>query len=135
MKKLHIVLILLVAVVSGILVMTYASAVDAGSFHDATLKAGKQIKVTGTFDKTQPVEYDALKDANLTIFYVVDKEGESRKVYLRDKSGKPMGLEQSESVTIEGKMGEDGNFEASHLLMKCPSKYNEQKHALDGSAK
>jgi cytochrome c-type biogenesis protein CcmE len=130
MKKSHIVLIILVAVISGILVMTYASAVDTGTFRTAMEKPGEQIKITGTFDKQQPVEYDALNDADLTVFYMVDKEGQSHKVMLRDKAGKPMGLEMSESVTIEGKMGEDGNFHANHLLMKCPSKYNDQKHQL-----
>jgi cytochrome c-type biogenesis protein CcmE len=130
MKKLHIILIILVAVISGILVMTYASAVETGSFRTAADKPGEQVKVTGTFDKEQPVEYDALKDADLTIFNVVDREGVSRRVHLRDKAGKPMGLEMSESVTVEGKMGGDGNFHATHLLMKCPSKYNDQKHQL-----
>jgi len=41
-----------------------------------------------------------------------------------------MGLEMSESVTIEGRMSDDGTFQASHILMKCPSKYNDQKHQL-----
>jgi hypothetical protein len=27
-------------------------------------------------------------------------------------------------------MGVDGVFYASHMLMKCPSKYNDQKHSL-----
>lgn len=130
MKKIHIILIILVAVISGILVMTYASAVDTGSFREAEARAGKQIKINGTFDKSHPVEYDALRDPDLTIFHVVDTEGQSRRVHLRDKSGKPMGLEQSETVTIEGYMDPDGQFQASHLLMKCPSKYNEQKHEL-----
>jgi len=111
-------------------VMTYASAIDSGTFTEAMADPEQQIKITGTFDKNNEVVYDALKDADLTIFHVVDKDGTSRRVQLRDKSGKPMGLEMSESITIEGKMGADGDFYASHLLMKCPSKYNDQKHIL-----
>ncbi|MFN5621127.1 MAG: cytochrome c maturation protein CcmE, partial [Flavobacteriales bacterium] len=76
------------------------------------------------------IEYDARIDANLTKFYVIDGEGKSCYVHLRDKQGKPMGLEMSENVTLEGKMGNDGVFYASHMLMKCPSKYNDQKHSL-----
>jgi cytochrome c-type biogenesis protein CcmE len=76
------------------------------------------------------VEYDAMANADLTIFYVTDKEGNTERVLLTDKKGKPMGLEQSESVTIEGKYDAEGNFQANHLLMKCPSKYNEQNHAI-----
>jgi cytochrome c-type biogenesis protein CcmE len=88
------------------------------------------VKIVGSFDKTQSIQYDALTDADLTKFHVIDANGESVEVNLRDKQGKPMGLEQSENVTIEGKFSADGTFQASHLLMKCPSKYNEQKHSL-----
>ncbi len=130
MKKIHIIIIILIAAVSAILVSTYTSAVDSVSFAEAKAKAGKQVKVVGKFDKTKMVQYDALADANLTTFYVVDDEGNSQCVQLRDKQGKPMGLEQSENITLEGKYESDGTFHASHLLMKCPSKYNEQKHSI-----
>jgi cytochrome c-type biogenesis protein CcmE len=130
MKKLHIIIIILVAVVSAILVSTYTSSVDSVSFAQAKEKAGKQVKVVGSFDKTKSVEYDAMKDPDMTKFYVVDAEGNSECVYLHDKQGKPMGLEQSENVTLEGKYEADGTFHASHLLMKCPSKYNDKKHSL-----
>jgi cytochrome c-type biogenesis protein CcmE len=130
MKKSHIILIILIAAVSAILVSTYTSSVDSVTFADARLKEGQQVKIVGSFDKTKSIEYDALTDANLTKFYVIDAKGESVAVSLYDKQGKPMGLEQSENVTIEGKFDASGNFQASHLLMKCPSKYNEQKHSL-----
>ena len=130
MKKMHIVLIVLIAAVSAILVSTYTKAVDSVTFAEAAAKADKQVKVVGTFDKTHSVEYDANTDADLTKFYVSDSEGKVSYVHLRDKHGKPMGLEMSENVTLEGKMGPDGVFYASHLLMKCPSKYNDQKHSL-----
>ncbi|MFN5296234.1 MAG: cytochrome c maturation protein CcmE [Flavobacteriales bacterium] len=130
MKKMHIVLIVLIAAVSAILVSTYTKAVDSVTFAEAALQSDKQVKVVGTFDKTQQVEYDAQADADLTRFYVIDADGKTCYVHLRDKQGKPMGLEMSENVTLEGKMGTDGVFYASHMLMKCPSKYNDQKHSL-----
>jgi cytochrome c-type biogenesis protein CcmE len=130
MKKSHIILIILIAAVSAILVSTYTSAVDSVTFADARKEAGKQVKIVGTFDKTKSIRYDAMTDANLTSFFVIDGNGESVEVNLHDKQGRPMGLEQSENVTIEGKFAPDGSFQASHLLMKCPSKYNEQKHSL-----
>jgi cytochrome c-type biogenesis protein CcmE len=134
MKKIHIVLIILVAIISAILVSTYTSAVDSTTFDVAHTKPGQQVKITGNFDKTKGVEYDQMKNADLTIFNVIDGKGNTEKVYLTDKGGKPLGLEMSESVTIEGKYAEDGTFQASHMLMKCPSKYNEQKHSLAGAA-
>ena len=130
MKKIHIIIVILIAAVSAILVSTYTSSVDSVSFDEARAKIGKQVKVVGTFDKTKGIEYDATIDSDLTKFFVIDKEGMTEQVLLHDKQGKPMGLEQSENVTIEGKYDEDGAFHASHLLMKCPSKYNEQKHSL-----
>jgi cytochrome c-type biogenesis protein CcmE len=36
---------------------------------------------------------------------------------------KPDTFEQGESVVAEGKLGQDGVFRASALLVKCPSKY------------
>lgn len=129
MKKTHIIIILLVAVISAILVSTYTASVDSATFAQAK-ELGKQVKIVGSFDKTREVEYDAMKNADLTIFYVTDKDGYTERVYLTDKKGKPMGLEQSESVTIEGKYDEHGNFHANHLLMKCPSKYNGQNQAI-----
>lgn len=39
------------------------------------------------------------------------------------KGVKPDTFEQGESVVIEGKLGQDGTFYASTLLVKCPSKY------------
>jgi cytochrome c-type biogenesis protein CcmE len=130
MKKMHIVLIVLIAAVSAILVSTYTKSVDSVTIAEASAKADKQVKVVGTFDKTNSLEYDANTDADLTKFYVIDSEGKACYVHLRDKQGKPMGLEMSENVTLEGKMGADGVFYASHMLMKCPSKYNDQKHSL-----
>ncbi len=129
MKKIHIIIILLVAVVSAILVSTYTASVDSATFAQAK-ETGKQVKIVGSFDKTREIEYDATKNANLTVFYVTDKSGNTERVALTDKNGKPLGLEMSESVTIEGKYDDQGNFQASHLLMKCPSKYNEQTHAI-----
>jgi len=130
MKKTHIVIIIAVAIVSAILVSTYTSAVDSTTFNVAQLEPGKQVKIVGELDKTKGIEYNASVDPNLTTFYVVDKAGKSECVKLTDKSGQPMGLLQSENVTIEGKYADDGTFHASHLLMKCPSKYNDQKHTL-----
>lgn len=129
MKKTHIIIIVLVAVVAGILVSTYTASVDSATFSEAKA-SGKQVKIVGTFDKTQEIDHDATVDANLTAFSVIDKDGNSERVFLTDKSGRPMMLEQSESVTIEGKYDDKGNFQASHLLMKCPSKYNDESHVI-----
>jgi cytochrome c-type biogenesis protein CcmE len=130
MKKIHIIIVIVTAVIGAILLLTYSEALHNTTFSDARVKAGKQVKITGTLDKTATVEYDALKNPNLTVFTVEDKAGQKERVYLTDTQGKPMGLEMSESVTLEGKFAADGSFQASHMQMKCPSKYNDEKHSL-----
>ncbi len=45
------------------------------------------------------------------------------------RKAKPTGLEQSESIDLYGQVV-DGEFVAGEMLMKCPSKYNEQSHNL-----
>jgi cytochrome c-type biogenesis protein CcmE len=35
-------------------------------------------------------------------------------------------------VTAEGTLGEDGSFEATHIMAKCSSKYNAETHAMEG---
>lgn len=58
-----------------------------------------------------------------------DREGQKCRIIL-DKA-KPTGLENSESIDLYGSMI-DGDFHATEMLMKCPSKYNESNHVLLG---
>ncbi|MDP4586982.1 MAG: cytochrome c maturation protein CcmE, partial [Flavobacteriales bacterium] len=78
--------------------------------------------------KSQEVIYDPQSDHSTTIFYMIDKNDEVRKVHL--KQAKPQGLERSESVDLYGKVI-DGEFYATDILMKCPSKYNENNHLIE----
>jgi cytochrome c-type biogenesis protein CcmE len=57
-------------------------------------------------------------------FYLKDEKGEVRQVVLR--AAKPQDFERSESIVLTGQM-QDGNFEASDMLLKCPSKYKDQE--------
>jgi cytochrome c-type biogenesis protein CcmE len=128
MKKTEIILILVLAIVASIIVMTFASSNENVTFSEAKEHLNERVKVIGTFDKASGVEYDPLVNPNRTVFYITDKAGEKQKIDLIHKDGKPMGLEQSESVTLEGQWNEDNSFHADFVLMKCPSKYNEQQH-------
>jgi cytochrome c-type biogenesis protein CcmE len=131
MKKSQIALIILIAAVIGVMVVNYASLSTSETFTKAIESPGKEFKITGTLDKTQEVRYDPEMNADVTIFSMVDSDGKSETVYLAE--AKPQGLEQSESIDLYGSY-EGGEFHASKMLMKCPSKYNDQKHALDGTA-
>ncbi|MFM7309382.1 MAG: cytochrome c maturation protein CcmE [Flavobacteriales bacterium] len=131
MKRNEIIIILIVAVVLvGIIAAYNASSSKSATFTDAKNEIGVKYKIVGTFDKSQGVERHPEVDANLTIFSMVDETGKTERVMLHDEQGEPMGLKQSESVTIEGKYNELGEFHADFILMKCPSKYDKNKHGI-----
>jgi cytochrome c-type biogenesis protein CcmE len=130
MKKTEIILAVIIALVAGIIIMTFNASNESVTFAEAAQQMDKKVKIVGSLDKTEMVEYNPTQNPNRTAFYVLDKSGQKCQVELIQKDGKPMGLEQSESLTIEGKMGADQVFHADFMLMKCPSKYNEQQHSL-----
>ena len=66
--------------------------------------------------------YDAEKDANHFAFYMKDEKGAVNKVVYNGT--KPQDFERSEKLVLIGQMEKD-TFYASKILMKCPSKYND----------
>jgi len=122
MKKIHIVfLILIVAALAGMSffikdLTTYETFSSAGE------KTNKFVVVKVKLDKTMPVEYNQVKDPNLTTFYAVDRDGNKSKVIY--KNAKPTDIERSEGIDLNGYM-RDGYFECTKLQMKCPSKYKD----------
>lgn len=128
MKKTQIVVILVVAVLVATIISMATGLSTSVGFKEAFEASGKEFKVSGTLDRTQPVMYDPETDTEMTVFYMADKHDEIQKVYLR--KAKPTGLEQSETIDLYGKVI-DGEFHASEILMKCPSKYNEHNHSLE----
>jgi cytochrome c-type biogenesis protein CcmE len=125
MKKIHIVLLLLV--IGGIVGMsffikdlttqeTFSSAADRKKF----------VVVKVKLDKEMPVEYDGLKNPNLTVFYAIDQDGKKSKVVYNNS--KPTDIERSEGLDLNGYM-RDGYFECTKLQMKCPSKYKDDMQA------
>ena len=111
MSRTNIVVLLLVAVLMGTLFSVFTTNSESVIFARAFAEPGIAFKVSGT----------------LTRFHMRDKEGEVREVILNKP--KPTGLEQSESIDLYGRVV-DGQFIAGEMLMKCPSKYNEQSHSL-----
>ena len=122
MKKIHIVLLLLA--IGGIVGMSFfiKDLTTQENFATAAQKAGKFVVVKVQLDKTAPVEYDGLKNPNLTVFYAVDQEGKRSKVIY--KNAKPTDMEKSDGIDLNGYM-RDGYFECTKLQMKCPSKYKD----------
>jgi cytochrome c-type biogenesis protein CcmE len=93
-------------------------------FEQAANEPGKKFTVIGALNKEKPIE----TGANFLSFYMVDNEGIEKKVVVN--KSKPQDFERSESITVEGVMKDDGVFYAHEMLMKCPSKYNEENHTI-----
>ena len=122
MKKIHIVfLILIVAALAG-MSFFIKDLTTYETFSSAGKKTNKFVVVKVKLDKTMPIEYDQVKDPNLTSFYAVDHDGNKSKVIY--KNAKPTDIERSEGIDLNGYM-RDGYFECTKLQMKCPSKYKD----------
>ena len=123
MKKSHILAIGIVAIAIGILISASKDVTTYSNFAQAT-QSGDKVKLIGQLVKDRPVEYNPEKDPNYMAFYMKDEAGEVRQVVLR--AAKPQDFERSESIVLTGQMQGD-NFEASDMLLKCPSKYKDQE--------
>lgn len=123
MKKSSIFGLIIIAIAIAVIISTYSSSSTYGSFNDAK-NTNSELQIIGHLDKQKQLFYDAAKDANYFSFYMKDKKGEECKVVFTGT--KPQDFERSEQIVLTGQMM--GNeFHASKILMKCPSKYTQDK--------
>ncbi len=120
MKKVHIIILVLVAVTVGVILAMTGDYTTYANFIQAKEKPGKPVNVVGYLVKDKPLEYDPQKDPNLFSFFMSDKEGNQQKVIY--KGSKPQDFERSEQLVVKGTVKGDC-FAASEISMKCPSKY------------
>jgi cytochrome c-type biogenesis protein CcmE len=123
MKKSALLGIIVIAVAIGVIVSTYADSSTYGNFTDAQ-KSDAELHVVGKLDLNKAIVYNPIQDANYFSFYVKDNQGKECKVVFNGT--KPQDFEKSEQIVLVGKMVE-GEFQASKILMKCPSKYNKDQ--------
>lgn len=124
MKKTHIIGLILIAAAIGIIVSMTADYSQYQTFSSAKGGNNKEYQIIGQLVKDKEMIYDAEKNANYFSFYVQDKDGKVSKVVFN--GAKPQDFERSEQIVITGKMNGD-EFHCSHILMKCPSKYKNDK--------
>ena len=123
MKKSSIFGLIVIAIAIAVIICTYSSSSTYGSFSEAK-KTASELHVVGHLDKAKELYYDATKDANYFSFFVKDNKGQECKVVF--VGTKPQDFERSEQIVLTGQMV--GNeFHASDILMKCPSKYTQDK--------
>jgi cytochrome c-type biogenesis protein CcmE len=122
MKKIHIVLLVLIAGTIAVLISFMGTLSTYDTVQSAMKKKGKVVSIIAKLDRNRPIEYDAVKNPNYLSFIAYDSLGSDMKVVYRKE--KPANLEHSERLVLKGKMSDD-HFECSEILMKCPSKYKD----------
>lgn len=130
MKKTHIIFLIGIA---ALIVCLLAYSVDFSTYDtvdSAKNKQGKFVHLIARLDTRHPVEYDPIKNPNYVSFYAVDSLGANTKVVYHNS--KPADLEKSERIVMKGRMEKD-HFECSDILLKCPSKYKDDKQQLKKS--
>jgi cytochrome c-type biogenesis protein CcmE len=127
MKKTHIIIL---AGIAALIVGLLAYSVDFSTYDtvaSAKEKEGKFVHLIAKLDLSTPIEYDPINNPNYLSFVAVDSLGGKTKVVYRNS--KPTDLEKSERIVMKGKMNKD-HFECKDILLKCPSKYKDDKEQL-----
>jgi cytochrome c-type biogenesis protein CcmE len=131
MKKTHIILLGVLAISIGVIVAMTGDYTTYGSFALSKANPTTTLNVVGHLNKDKEIIYEPEKNANYFEFTMNDKDGNPQIVYYR--GAKPQDFERSEQLVVKGKM--DGSkFHAAEILMKCPSKYNDDEIRLKESA-
>lgn len=133
MKKIHIFGLVVIALAIGIIVSTAGDASTYVTFSQAEAMAkngeASSIHVVGHLTKDSEgnitnMYYRPEIDPNRFEFSLIDNDNRTQKVVYY--STKPQDFEKSEQVVVIGKIDQD-YFVAEKILMKCPSKYEDDK--------
>jgi cytochrome c-type biogenesis protein CcmE len=130
MSKTSIIILVAIAIGIGTLISMSADFSTYDTIGTAKQKQGKFVHLIARIDKNAPLEYDPANNPNYLSFIAIDSLGETTKVVYRNT--KPAELEQSDRIVLKGKMQGDV-FECSDILLKCPSKYKDDKKELEKS--
>lgn len=123
MNKTLIAAIILIVGALSVIIFTSSDVSSYGTFAQAE-RSGERLKVVGQLSKDKDMIYDPVEDPNKFTFFMKDNEGREEKVILLKP--KPQDFELSEQLVLTGTM-KDETFIASDMLMKCPSKYNDEE--------
>lgn len=134
MKKSHILGIVVIAIAIGIIMSTAGDASSYVTFRQAqemasTGNAGK-IHVVGTLKKADDgniVGIEPAEDKLSFTFMMLDADMREQKVYFPEPM--PVDFLRSEQVVVIGAY-HNNLFVADKILLKCPSKYQEQEIAV-----
>ena len=130
MKKSHILILVVIAAAIAIIVSTAGDASTYVTFDEAqtmwTSGNKKEIHVVGELKKDHSGHIIGIEEGEDKVsfsFVMVDDNGREQKVIYNQP--KPADFNRTEKVVVICSY-KDNNFMASKILLKCPSKYQEQ---------
>jgi cytochrome c-type biogenesis protein CcmE len=131
MKKSHIIVLVVIAAAIAIIVSTAGDAstyVDFGqAMSMSTSGNSKEIHVVGQLKKDAHGNIIGIEEGADRVsfsFLMIDDKGREQKVYYSQPM--PPDFTRSEKVVVIGSYVEN-DFRASKILLKCPSKYQDEK--------
>lgn len=131
MKKSHILILIVIAAAVGILVSTADDASSYVTFSEAYKLASngakKDIHVVGVLKKDSQGNIIGIREGVDKVsfsFVMVDDNGKEQTVTYNEPM--PADFTKSEKVVVIGSYAGE-SFRASKILLKCPSKYQEEK--------
>ena len=130
MKKSHILGIVIIAIAVMIIIITAGDASTYVSFNEARVMAengnNNKIHVVGQLKKDSDGNIEGMipsEDLLSVSFQMIDNENTVQDVYYNEPM--PLDLIRSEQVVVIGSFS-DNVFIADKILLKCPSKYQEE---------
>lgn len=122
MKTSYIVALIFLAVISSFLISLISEPSQYANFTEAFQSPGKEFTVIGSLNRAREIKYNPRVNPNIVTFSMIDTEGKESTVILNQS--KPQDMERSEDIVVKGR-GIDSVFVAHTILLKCPSKYQE----------
>jgi len=130
MKRSHILGILVIAVAVFVIISTAGDASTYVTFDEAksisAMESGKKVHIVGQLKKDgsgEIIGVEPSEDKLSVTFLMVDNNQKTNKVFYNKPM--PPDLKQSEQVVVVGEYKKD-IFYANQILLKCPSKYEEE---------
>lgn len=130
MKKTHIALIVVIAVLIGAMITAINDSSSYADFTEAFENPEDEFHVVGQLNRDKEMIYDPQTNPDEFVFYMIDMNNTEQKVVLH--KSKPQDFERSEQIVLIGQAKGDA-FHANDILMKCPSKYTEGEVSVEAS--
>lgn len=124
MKTYQIIIIILLFGIFAIIVGTFVQSDTYSDFAKAKENKNKEHQIQIDLAHNKEIKTMLNNNSVAIIFYGIDKNNDTTKIFF--KGAKPQDFEKAEKIVIKGKH-QDSLFYASEMVLKCPSKYTNNK--------